>query len=79
MVCVNPPDWNVEDVLAIEVHGADPVTDDSQFKIVPLCPDKVNKPLELPAQIDALPLKVPANETGFTLMLKAIEFPIHPW
>ena len=65
-------------MLAIEVHGAEPVNDDSQFKIVPLCPDKVSKPLEPPAQIDVLLLKVPPNETGFTSIVKAIAFPTHP-
>jgi hypothetical protein len=36
VVWVNPPDWKVEVVFAIEVHGAVPVRDDSQFNIAPL-------------------------------------------
>ena len=65
-MAVKTPDVYVEDVFIMSLQEV-PSGDDCHLIIVPVCPDKVNKPLVLPVQIVLPPLTDPPADTGSTV------------
>jgi hypothetical protein len=61
-------------VLEIEDQVDPPSVEDSQFKILPVCPLNVKDPLLEPVQTVALPLTDPPTVAGSTVMIAGVEF-----
>jgi hypothetical protein len=60
----------------MEVHVEPPSIENSQFKMLPLCPLSVTVPLLDPVQTVVLPDTPPPADTATTVMVAADEFTV---
>jgi hypothetical protein len=73
VVCVNAPEVYVEEVLVIEVHVVNGLTELSQLVTEPVFPLKVKVPLVAPEHIVVPPETLPPTDAGLTVTVVAEE------